>query len=65
MRFELCVKQSFGRKCLICYVTMSDIFGDAGRRLEAVMYRLGRLRGLLLPFLVVLAFLDYTFKENR
>ena len=41
---------------------MSNIFGNAGRRLEAVMYRLGRFRFLLLPFLVVLAFLAATFE---
>jgi len=41
---------------------MIRVFGDAGRRLETVMYRLGKLRLLLLPFLIVLAFLDYTFE---
>jgi len=42
----------------------SDVFCNDGRRLEAVMYRLGKLRFLLLPFLVVLALLDATFNDN-
>lgn len=42
------------------HIMISDVFGNAGRRLETVMYRLGRFRFLLLPFLVVLAFLSNT-----
>jgi len=41
-----------------------NIFGNAGRRLEILMYRLGSFRFLLLPFLVVLAFLAATFNDD-
>ena len=52
----MCFQESFTE------VAAMSIFGDAGRRLETVMYRLGKLRFLLLPFLVVLAFLAATFE---
>jgi len=43
---------------------ISDIFGDAGRRLQILMYRLGGFRFLLLPFLVVLALFAATFNDD-
>lgn len=43
---------------------MTDIFGNAGRRLETFMDRLGRLGFLLFPFLFVLSFLDFAYGDE-